>query len=130
MEQIATFMMFDGNAEEAINFYLSIFPNSGIESISRYGENAGGQSGKVLHAVFTLNGTRFMCIDSVVKHEFGFTPAMSVHVSCETEQEVDTFFAKLSEGGQILMALDAYPFSKKYAWFNDKFGVSWQLACQ
>jgi predicted 3-demethylubiquinone-9 3-methyltransferase (glyoxalase superfamily) len=119
-----------GKPKKLSTSILSVFPNSEVKSISRYGENAGGQSGKVLHAVFTLNRTRFMCIDSVVKHEFGFTPAMSVHVSCETEQEVDTFFAKLSEGGQILMALDAYPFSKKYAWFNDKFGVSWQLACQ
>ena len=77
--------------------------------------------------MFSLFGQRFMCIDSVIKHGFTFTPAMSLHVTCETAGEVDALFAKLSVDGQLLMPLDTYPFSKRYAWFNDRYGVSWQL---
>ena len=79
------------------------------------------------HAIFSLDGQRFMCIDSFVKHEFSFTPAMSLYVTCHTEGEIETIAAKLAEGGQALMPLDSYPFSKKYTWINDRFGVSWQL---
>ena len=128
MQKITTFLMFDGKAEEAMNFYISLFPDSEIKSISRYGENEAGPAGTVRHALFSLSGQLFMCIDSVVKHEFTFTPAMSLHVTCDTESGVDALFAKLSEGAQILMPLDGYPFSKRYAWVNDKYGVSWQLA--
>lgn len=131
MQKITTFLMFNGNAEEALNFYLSVFPGSAIERMSRYGpddaKSGGGREGSVRHAVFSLLGQRFMCIDSVVRHRFTFTPSMSLHVTCETPGEVDALFAKLSEGGQLLMPLAAYPFSERYAWFNDRFGVSWQL---
>jgi len=128
MQKITTFLMFDGKAEEAMSFYMSLFPDSEIKSISRYGENEAGPAGTVRHALFSLSGQLFMCIDSVVKHEFTFTPAMSLHVTCDTESGVDALFAKLSEGAQILMPLDGYPFNKRYAWVNDKYGVSWQLA--
>ena len=127
MHKITTFLMFEGKAEEAMNFYISLFVDSAIKSISRYGENEGGPAGSVRHAVFALNGQEFMCIDSVVKHGFTFTPAMSLFVGVGTESELDNLYAALSEGGQILMPLDAYPFSKKYGWVNDKYGVSWQL---
>lgn len=127
MQKIKTFLMFEGSAEEAINFYVSLFPDSEIKSISRYGENEAGPAGTVQHALFSLNGQLLMCTDSFVKHGFTFTPAISLHVTCGTEGEIDSLFAKLSEGGQILMPLDAYPFSRKFAWINDKFGVSWQL---
>jgi predicted 3-demethylubiquinone-9 3-methyltransferase (glyoxalase superfamily) len=63
-----------------------------------------------------------------VKHQFAFTPSMSLHVTCTTEEEIDRLFVSLSVGGQILMPLDSYPFAKKYTWLNDRFGVSWQLA--
>jgi predicted 3-demethylubiquinone-9 3-methyltransferase (glyoxalase superfamily) len=119
--------MFDGKAEEAMGFYTSLFTDSAIKSISRYGENEGGPAGSVRHAVFALNGQEFMCIDSVVKHGFTFTPAMSLFVGVDAESELDKLYAALSEGGQILMPLGAYPFSKKYGWVNDKYGVSWQL---
>ena len=127
MHKITTFLMFEGKAEEAMNFYISLFVDSAIKSISRYGENEGGPAGSVRHAVFALNKQEFMCIDSVVKHGFTFTPAMSLFVKVDAESELDKLYAALSEGGQILMPLDAYPFSKKYGWVNDKFGVSWQL---
>ena len=127
MNNITIFLMFEGKAEEAMNFYTSLFTDSAIKSISRYGENEGGPAGTVRHAVFALNGLEFMCIDSFVKHGFTFTPAMSLFVRLDAESELDKLYAALSEGGQILMPLDAYPFSKKYGWVNDKYGVSWQL---
>jgi predicted 3-demethylubiquinone-9 3-methyltransferase (glyoxalase superfamily) len=127
MRKITTFLMFEGKAEEAMNFYVSLFEDSEIKSISRYGENEGGAVGSTRHAVFTINGQELMCIDSVVSHGFSFTPAMSLFVSMDTESELDKIYAALVEGGQILMPLAAYPFSKKYGWVNDRFGVSWQL---
>ena len=69
-----------------------------------------------------------MCIDSNVKHEFTFTPAISLYVTCDTKAEIDKLFEKLSEGGKILMPLESYPFSERFGWVNDKYSVSWQLA--
>lgn len=69
-----------------------------------------------------------MCMDSPIKHEFTFTPAISLFVTCETESEIDELFEKLSQGGGVLMPLDSYPFSKKFAWVADRYGVSWQLS--
>ena len=127
-QKITTFLMFqDGNAEEAMNFYISLFDNSEIVNITRYGANEAGKEGTVIHAIFSLNGQEYMCIDSNVKHEFTFTPAMSLYVTCDTEDEINKLFEKLSEGGQILMPLGSYPFSERFGWVNDKFGVSWQL---
>lgn len=83
--------------------------------------------GTVIHATFTLHGQEFMCIDSYVNHNFTFTPAMSLYVTCDTEEEIETAFNKLAEDGAVLMPLGAYPFSKKFGWLNDKYGVSWQL---
>ncbi|MGF9940616.1 VOC family protein [Bacillus anthracis] len=126
-QKITTFLMFEGKAEEAMNFYTSLFDQSEIVNISRYDENGPGKEGTVIHATFTLNGQEFMCIDSYVNHNFTFTPAMSLYVTCETEEEIETAFNKLAEDGAVLMPLDAYPFSKRFGWLNDKYGVSWQL---
>jgi predicted 3-demethylubiquinone-9 3-methyltransferase (glyoxalase superfamily) len=127
MQKITPFLMFTGRAEEAINFYTSIFEQSEIVNIARYGPNQAGAEGTVMHATFRLNGQEFMCIDSNIEHDFTFTPALSLYVNCATVAEIETLFEKLSFGGQILMPLDRYPFSAKYAWISDKFGVSWQL---
>ncbi|MGG0761565.1 VOC family protein [Bacillus paramycoides] len=126
-QKITTLLMFEGNAEDAMNFYTSLFDQSEIVSISRYDANGPGKEGTVIHATFTLNGQEFMCIDSFVKHDFTFTPAMSLYVTCETEEEIETVFNKLAQDGAILMPLGSYPFSKKFGWLNDKYGVSWQL---
>ncbi|EJS69055.1 VOC family protein [Bacillus cereus] len=126
-QKITTFLMFEGKAEEAMNFYTSLFDQSEIVSISRYDENGPGKEGTVIHATFTLNGQEFMCIDSFVNHDFTFTPAMSLYVTCETEEEIEIVFNKLAQDGAILMPLGSYPFSKKFGWLNDKYGVSWQL---
>ena len=127
MQQITTFLMFEGKAEEAMNFYTSLFPNSKVLAISRFGASEEGPEGTVRHATFSLNGQEFMCIDSYVEHGFTFTPSMSFYVTCATEQEIDRLFEKLSEGGGVMMPLAAYPFSPKFAWVADRFGVSWQL---
>jgi predicted 3-demethylubiquinone-9 3-methyltransferase (glyoxalase superfamily) len=81
----------------------------------------------VEHATFTLAGRQYMCIDSPVKHGFGFTPAVSLYVNCTDEPELDRLYAALSEEGGTLMPLNNYGFSKKFGWVNDRYGVSWQL---
>jgi predicted 3-demethylubiquinone-9 3-methyltransferase (glyoxalase superfamily) len=127
MQEISTFLMFEGKAEEAMNFYVSLFQQSEVLSITRYGAEQPELEGKVMHASFSLQGQSFMCIDSVVKHEFTFTPAMSLYVKLDKEEEIDRLFEKLSENGQVLMPLSLYPFSKKFGWVADRYGVSWQL---
>ncbi|EIJ79949.1 3-demethylubiquinone-9 3-methyltransferase [Bacillus methanolicus PB1] len=127
-QKITTFLMFSGQAEEAMNHYISIFDQSEIISIERYGLNEEGAEGTVKHAKFSLNGQEFMCIDSSVKHDFTFTPAISLYVTCDTEDEIDRVFEKLSQDGTVLMPLGAYPFSEKFGWVQDKYGVSWQLS--
>lgn len=127
-QKITPFLMFSGQAEAAINYYLSLFEGASLLSIQRYGPNQPGAEGSVMHAAFSLNGQTFMCIDSNVEHGFTFTPAISFYVTCDTEAEVDRLFARLSAGGAVLMPLQAYPFSPKFAWVQDQFGVTWQLS--
>lgn len=129
MEQtIATFLMFEGQAEAAMNLYISLFEDAAILNIDRYGAGEMGTEGTVRHATFSLRGQRFMAIDSAVKHDFTFTPAMSLYVMCQTEAEIEALFAQLSQDGQVLMPLGSYPFAAKFGWLADKFGVSWQLS--
>lgn len=125
--KITTFLMFAGQAEEAMNFYVSVFERAEILMIHRFGSDAGAAEGSVMHATFSLKGQTFMCIDSIVKHEFGFTPAISLFVECDTEQEIEHLFHQLSEGGAVLMPLSSTPISKSFGWVSDRYGVSWQL---
>ncbi len=125
---VTPFLMFSGDAEKAMSLYIEVFPNSQIENIERYGPNQGAPEGTVRVATLSLNGQRVMCIDSPIQHEFGFTPATSLYVASDDADAIEQYFIALSEGGEIMMPLDEYPFSKKYAWINDRFGVSWQLA--
>lgn len=128
MEKLATFLMFqDDNAEEAMNYYTNLIEDSQITSIVRYGPNESGKEGTVMQATFTLKQQEFMCIDSHVKHQFSFTPSVSIFVTCDTEEELNDLYQSLNEGGQALMPLNDYGFSKKFGWLNDRFGVSWQL---
>ena len=126
-QKIKTFLMFEGRCEQAMHFYVSLFAGAAITGVRRYGSEGPGKEGSVMQATFSLAGQTFMCIDSPVKHEFAFTPAMSLFVDCADEPEIDTLFAKLSEGGQVLMPLGQYPFASKFGWVSDQFGVSWQL---
>ncbi len=127
--KITTFLMFEGDAEEAITFYTSLFDDSEIVRITKYGPD--GQfgpdaEGTVQHALFTLKGQQYMAIDSF-GHDFTFTPAISLFAECDSEKEIDTLYAKLMEGGTAAMPLGDYGFSKKFGWVQDRFGVSWQL---
>ncbi|SMQ64876.1 Glyoxalase superfamily enzyme, possibly 3-demethylubiquinone-9 3-methyltransferase [Bacillus sp. OV166] len=127
MAKVTPFLMFQGNAEEAMNYYISLIEDSEIIRITRYGANGPGEEGSVMHAAFTLKGQEFMCIDSNIKHEFTFTPSFSIYITCDTEEEINRLYENLSSGGDLLMPLDNYGFSKKFGWVVDKFGVSWQL---
>lgn len=128
MKKVTPFLMFqEGNAEEAMEFYCSLIEDSSIKNITRYGANEAGEEGTVMLATFSLKGQEFMCIDSNVKHEFTFTPSISIYLTCDSEEEINLIYEKLLLNGQALMPLDDYGFSKKFGWLNDQFGVSWQL---
>jgi predicted 3-demethylubiquinone-9 3-methyltransferase (glyoxalase superfamily) len=115
MQKITPCLWFDGTAEEAMNFYTSIFKNSKIEGITRYGEDGPGPEGSVLSGMFVLNGQEFMVLND--RAGFKFTEAVSLFVNCETQEEVDEFWEKLSAGGE----------KSRCGWLKDKFGLSWQI---
>lgn len=117
----------DGNAEPAMNFYVELFDNSKIITIKRWEKGAPTEEGKIMQATFELNGNLFMCSDSPAIHDWNFTPAVSNYIECESEEEIDRLYSKLSENGKIMMELYNYGFSKKFAFIQDQFGVSWQL---
>jgi len=115
MQKITPFLWYDGQAEEAVNFYVSIFKNSRIVSMARYGEVGPGPKGSVMTAAFQLEGQDFVALNGGPQYKF--TPAISFVVSCETQEEVDELWEKLSAGGR----------KDRCAWLTDKFGVSWQI---
>lgn len=124
---IRPFLMFEGRAEEAMNLYVSLFPESRIDSINKYGPNEPGPEGTVQLATFTLAGQTVMCIDSPAKHAFTFTPSFSFFVDLETNEELERIAAILGKDGAVMMPLDNYGFSKRFTWLSDRYGVSWQL---
>ncbi|GGR83504.1 VOC family protein [Streptomyces humidus] len=126
-QKVTPFLMFDGIAEEAMSFYVSLFDGAEVVGITRYGAEGPGKEGSVQHATFSLAGVQFMCIDSPVKHDFTFTPAVSLFVQCQDEAELNRLYAALAERGTVLMPLGDYGFSPRFGWVNDRFGVSWQL---
>jgi predicted 3-demethylubiquinone-9 3-methyltransferase (glyoxalase superfamily) len=115
MQKITPFLWFNDNAEEAMNFYVSIFKNSKVLSVMRYGDAGPGPKGTVMGGSFQLEGQTFQALNGGPK--FKFTPAISLFVSCETQQEVDTLWAKLLQGGK----------EDQCGWLTDKFGLSWQI---
>ncbi len=129
-QKITTFLMFSVNAEEAMNLNISLFDQSEITNITRYGANEAGKEGTVLKATFSLNGQEFMCIDSSIEHNFTFTPAISLYVRCHTEEEVARLFEKLSQDGKVYMPLSFYLLSERFGWVEDKYGITWQLSLE
>jgi len=115
MPKVTPFLWFDGKAEEAMNFYVSIFKNSKVLSVNRYGEEGPGPKGTVMSAKFQLDGQEFFALNG--GPQFTFTPAISFFVNCETQPEVDRLWEKLSEGGE----------KQRCGWLTDKFGLSWQV---
>jgi predicted 3-demethylubiquinone-9 3-methyltransferase (glyoxalase superfamily) len=126
--QIVSFLTFqENNAEEAMTFYVDLFDNSKIIEAQRYKKGDPGKEGSLKIGKFLLNGIPFACSDSYIKHEWTFTPGISLFVELNTEAELTRVFQKLSEGGRVMMPLDNYGFSTKFGFVEDKFGVSWQL---
>lgn len=125
--KITPHLMFEGVAEEAMNFYVSLFADAKITHVERYGPGEPGAEGSFKRARFHLGQQEFICLESPVKHGFTFTPSISLFVECESEAELDQLYSKLAEGGAVLMPLANYGFSTKFGWLNDRFGVSWQL---
>lgn len=120
--------MFQGGvAREAIEYYVSLFDDGEIVSLTAYGAEGPGPEGTVMRAHFRLAGQDFFASDSFVTHNFGFTPALSIWVETESEAQLDHVFAALADGGQVLMPVEDYGFSARFGWLNDRFGVSWQL---
>lgn len=115
MQKITPFLWFDNRAEEAMNFYTSIFKNSKVGNIIRYGEAGPGPAGSVLTASFELDGLEFTALNG--GPQFKFTEAISLHVACESQDEVDYYWDKLGDGGRI----------DQCGWLKDKFGLSWQI---
>jgi len=115
MKGITSFLWFDGRAEEAAKFYTSIFKDSKIGTVNRYGEHGPGPKGTVMIAKFQLDGQEFIALNG--GPHFKFSPAISFVANCETQEEVDNLWEKLSEGGE----------KKQCGWLQDKFGVSWQI---
>lgn len=115
MQKIVPFLWFDDQAEEAMNHYVSIFPDSKVVSVMRYGDEGPGPKGKVMTVTFQLAGQEFMALNG--GPQFKFTEAISLYVNCETQEEVDALWEKLSEGGE----------KGPCGWLKDKFGLSWQI---
>jgi predicted 3-demethylubiquinone-9 3-methyltransferase (glyoxalase superfamily) len=127
-KDVTSFLMFtQGGCEEAIRFYVSLFPDSRIDSLVRYPESAAQNSGRVMMAAFTLNGRPFRANDSVGFHEFDFTPSFSIFVECADMEEIEHLYEILGDGGAGFMPLDNYGFSQRFGWVQDRFGISWQL---
>ena len=115
MKEITPFLWFDDNAEEAMNFYTSIFPDSTVLDVTRYGEAGPGTPGTMMSGTFRLRGQEFMALNG--GPEFTFTEAVSFFVGCETQDEVDELWEKLSEGGD----------EQQCGWIKDRYGLSWQI---
>ena len=115
MQQITPTLWFDGNAEEAINLYVSVFKNSKILNISRNGEGGPGPNGSLMSASFQLDGQEFMALNGGPM--YAFTPAISMFVHCDKQDEVDDLWERLSAGGE----------KGRCGWLKDKFGLSWQI---
>jgi predicted 3-demethylubiquinone-9 3-methyltransferase (glyoxalase superfamily)/uncharacterized protein YndB with AHSA1/START domain len=127
-DALTALLIFTGDAEEAMRFYVSVFFPARIERLDRHGPGDPGAEGSVKLATLRLGDRVVHCIDSPAVHSFTFTPAVSLAVRGSDTDQVDTMFSRLSEGGEVLMPLDAYPFSERFAWVTDRFGVSWQLS--
>ncbi len=128
-QKITPFLWFDDQAEEAVNFYTSVFKNSAVTRTNRFDEASakasGRPAGSVMTVAFKLEGFEFSAING--GPYFKINPSVSFYVTCPQPEEIDELWQKLEKGGRIRMPLDKYPFSDKYGWIEDQYGVSWQL---
>ncbi len=129
--RMMTSLTFQKNdAEQAMEFYVSLFDNARIINVHRWGPEGPGKEGSIMQATFELNGSLYMCSDSPPVHNWDFSPAVSIYVECSGQEEIEKLYERLSEGGQAAMPLNNYGFSRQFAWVIDRFGVSWQLNWQ
>src|SRR5262245_23089363 len=126
-ELVRAFLMFEGRAEEALDFYLRVIPDSRIGELRRYGAEGPGKEGSIMVGRATLGGLEVMMSDSPVHHAFTFTPSLSLFIEARSPEEFEAIVAALSEERGFLMAPGDYGFSRRFAWLNDRFGVSWQI---
>ncbi|WMT88593.1 VOC family protein [Pelagibacterium sp. 26DY04] len=126
-KSVTPFLMFEGKAQEALDLYMRVLPNSEVVSMQKYGPEGPGPEGTIMHAIVTLVGQQVMVSDSHVQHAFTFTPSISFWVECNDEAELERLFDELGKGGQVYMPLDHYGFSTRFGWVGDRFGVTWQL---
>jgi predicted 3-demethylubiquinone-9 3-methyltransferase (glyoxalase superfamily) len=117
MQKITPFLWFNDQAEEAMHYYVSIFKNSKVVSVTRYGDAGPGPKGSVMTAQFELDGQRFTALNG--GPHYSFTPAVSFVVNCDSQQEIDSYWDKLSDGGD--------PSAQQCGWLKDRFGLSWQI---
>jgi predicted 3-demethylubiquinone-9 3-methyltransferase (glyoxalase superfamily) len=127
MAQVAPFLMFEGRAQEAMDFYVSLFDDGEVLETQRYGPQGPGAEGTIVVARFRIGGQTVMCSDSPVQHAFTFTPSISLFVTCANEEEIRRLAAALDAGEKTFMPLGSYGFSRLFAWVGDRFGVTWQL---
>ena len=127
-KHIAPFLMFQGQAEAALTYYIQVFGSGQIVSMERWPEGAPNvEPGTVKTAVAEVAGLTIMASDNAVDHGFTFTPSLSLFATMESEDEIKRVCATLLDGGEALMPLGDYGFSKQFAWVKDRYGVSWQL---
>jgi predicted 3-demethylubiquinone-9 3-methyltransferase (glyoxalase superfamily) len=125
MQKIAACLWFNNQAEEAVQFYTSLFKNSSVGTVAYYGEGAPMPKGSVLTINFRLENQDFIALNG--DPHFTFNPSISFSVTLENEAKLDALWSKLSEGGNVFMEFQKYDWSEKYGWLSDKYGVSWQL---
>lgn len=125
--KVTPFLMFEGRAEEAMTLYCETIPESSILDVTRYGAGEDGPEGSVKLARASIGGTEVMIFNSPVHHAFAFTPSFSFFVDCSSDQEHERIIDVLSKDGSFLMPPGNYGFSRRFAWLNDRSGVSWQI---
>jgi predicted 3-demethylubiquinone-9 3-methyltransferase (glyoxalase superfamily) len=125
--QATPFLMFQGDAEAAIRFYESVFPDFEIVALKHWGADGPGKEGTIFQASFTVGGQTVRCFDSPPVHDFTFTPSFSLFVDCDDAAQIDAIWAALSDGGTPLMPIGDHGIGRRFGWVQDRFGISWQL---
>jgi predicted 3-demethylubiquinone-9 3-methyltransferase (glyoxalase superfamily) len=137
-QKIAIFLTFHGNAEEAMNFYISVFEDAEVGQVIRArAQDPGWTEGTLQYAIFKIAGQRVLCINTPPPgnkehniapwHEFKFNPAITIYVERDSKEDFDKLYEVLSEGGEIYLPAESYGFSPRFAWVNDRYGVSWRI---
>ena len=125
---VTPFLMFQGhNAQEAIDFYIDVIPDSHVKDVQHYGDSNPDHPDLIMFATVTIGGQDVRFSDSPIKHAFDFTPSFSFLLECGSEEELKSLASQLEEDGRVLMPIDSYGFSKTFTWVEDRYGVSWQL---